>query len=90
LHYTFLHEERLIARRLTSRLIRIYERSVESRRRSAVPHSVGQIIVFRAVVPGMHTSDAEDGRATSRKKQPDATVVVVVGGEDENGEVRRR
>lgn len=33
----------------------------------------------------MHTSDAEGGRASSRKKQPDATVaVVVVKGEDEN------
>lgn len=42
-----------------------------------------KIIVFRAVVPGMYTSDAEGGRASSRKKQPDTISVVVVENQDE-------
>lgn len=79
-----LQERRSIARRFTSRLIQIYERGVESLQASAALHPVGKIIVFRAVVPGMHKSDAESRRASSRKKQPDATSVVVVVVENED------
>jgi hypothetical protein len=80
-----VHKRRLIARQLTLRLIRIYERDVETRRRDAAPYLVEQIIVFHAVVPRC-TSDAEGARASARKK-PD--IVVVVESEDETqSEVR--